>query len=93
MTDYPQQIEDRIPEYWGKGLDIPESWYPLVTELDAALSELSPTYVIHQVKEKFGGLRYYIDESSFSEDMCAKASALISEAENASYDLTGWSKV
>lgn len=93
MTVYPQQIEDRIPEYWGKGLDIPESWYPLVTELDAALSELSPTYVIHQVKEKFGGLRYYIDESSFSEDVIDEASALISDAEASSYGLTGWPMV
>lgn len=88
MTDYPQQIEDRIPDYWGKVLDIPESWYPLVTELDAALALLSPDYVVHQVKEKFGGLRYYIDESSFSEDVIDDASALVSEAENASYDLT-----
>lgn len=88
MTDYPQQIEDRIPELWGKSLGIPECWYPLVTDLDAALSALEPDYVIHQVKEKWGGLRYYIDESSFSEDALAEAEALVAVAEKTSYTLT-----
>jgi hypothetical protein len=34
-------------------------WYPLLVELDEQLGALLPNYVLHQVKEKFGGLRYY----------------------------------
>ena len=46
-----------IDDYWldevGKG------WRELLVELDAKLSETWPNYIIYQVKEKFGTLRYY----------------------------------
>jgi len=34
-------------------------WYPLLVELDEQLRGLFPKYELHQVKEKYGGLRYY----------------------------------
>lgn len=36
-------------------------WYPLLVELDERLAEICPDYVVLQVKEKFGTLRYYLD--------------------------------
>lgn len=41
--------------YCGKG------WYWILEELDQKLLKLDPYYKIIQVKEKFGGLRYYFE--------------------------------
>jgi hypothetical protein len=49
----------RIPDGWGRWISCSRGWYPLLVELDEKLSTLLPNYIIHQVKEKFGGLRYY----------------------------------
>lgn len=49
----------RIPDGWGRWISCDRGWYALIVELDGQLSALLPNYVIHQVKEKFGGLRYY----------------------------------
>jgi hypothetical protein len=34
-------------------------WTPIIKALDKQLGEIAPNYEIKQVKEKFGGLRYY----------------------------------
>lgn len=85
--NYPQQIEDRIPEHWGKYLSIPETWYPLVETLDRMISEVAPDYVIHQVKEKYTGLRYYVDDDSIPEDKRDYVDAIIRFAEHYSYKI------
>ncbi len=53
----------RIPDGWGRWIRCGRGWYPLLVELDEQLRALLPNYVIHQVKEKFGGLRYYWESS------------------------------
>lgn len=35
-------------------------WYGIICRLDADLAKLAPLYEIRQVKEKFGGLRFYV---------------------------------
>lgn len=49
----------RIPDGWGRWIGCDSGWYALIVELDEQLRALLPNYAIHQVKEKFGGLRYY----------------------------------
>jgi hypothetical protein len=49
----------RIPDGWGRWISCSRGWYPLLVELDEQLRTLLPKYAIHQVKEKYGGLRYY----------------------------------
>ncbi len=49
----------RIPDGWGRWISCNRGWYELLVELDEQLSALFPSYIIHQVKEKFGGLRVY----------------------------------
>lgn len=49
----------RIPDGWGRWISCDRGWYPLLVELDAELAQLLPRYRIHQVKEKFAGLRFY----------------------------------
>lgn len=57
-----EDIKARIPDNWGKYVDIGEGWQPTVVLLDKRLAELDPNYTVAQVKEKFGGLRYYLLE-------------------------------
>jgi len=54
------KIIRRIPENWGRWISCGSGWYPLLVELDEKLAQIEPDYEIHQVKEKFGTLRYYI---------------------------------
>ena len=41
--------------------ELPKGWLALVKELDESLAKIVPDYKLAQAKEKFGGLRYYID--------------------------------
>jgi len=41
------------------GWDIGPGWTHLVSDLDRAVHEIIPDLQVTQVKEKFGGLRYY----------------------------------
>lgn len=38
-------------------------WQPIVEALHSSLQRIEPDYEVAQIKEKFGGLRYYIHES------------------------------
>jgi hypothetical protein len=60
IIHYPEEIRKRVDDGMGCGSAIGEGWYDIIRELDAELAALYPDYVVHQVKEKFGGLRYYI---------------------------------
>ena len=53
--------DDRRP--YGPGNGIGKGWLPVVVKLDEKLAEIDPDYQIHQIKEKFGGLRYYVQFS------------------------------
>jgi len=58
-----EAILRRIPDGWGRWVTMSRGWYPIIVELDRRLAELDEDYVVHQVKEKFGGLRYYCEPS------------------------------
>lgn len=58
--EFPEQIQKRLDAGNDCGSTIGKGWLPLVIELDAQLSELNPDYTINQIKQKFGGLRYYV---------------------------------
>lgn len=49
----------RIPDGWGRWLSLGRGWYRIVVELDRELAAIDSGYELHQVKEKFGGLRVY----------------------------------
>jgi hypothetical protein len=74
----------RIPDGWGRWISCDAGWYPLITRLDAQLAALDPGYVVHQVKEKFGTLRYYAQPSSADEEVAAAFEALIDGSEQQS---------
>lgn len=55
----PKPLRDRIPEKYSGNSFIPPGWKNLVVMLDKELAEVNPNYELHQVKSKFGSLRYY----------------------------------
>jgi hypothetical protein len=62
-ADGLERILRRIPPRWGRWMSVGPGWYPIIVALDAHLATIDPDYVVHQVKEKFGGLRYYYEPS------------------------------
>jgi hypothetical protein len=70
------QIVARIPSGWGRWIDVGPGWHAIIIELDEAIAKHFPDYEVHQVKEKFGGLRYYC-----SVDADETVDALITQAE------------
>lgn len=63
-------------------LDHGDGWLDIVDRLDRAIAEIVPDYEITQVKEKFGGLRYYI--GSVPTEQFDEVYRLIGEAEDES---------
>lgn len=57
-----ERLEARFAPGWPASVGAPETWLPHLSELDAQLAALDPDYRLVQIKVKFGGLRYYIEE-------------------------------
>jgi hypothetical protein len=62
-------------------VDIPLGWTELVHRLHDTIIECDAEYTVLQVKEKFGGLRFYVGKSAAY--FCIQAA--ITEAEDKSY--------
>ena len=59
IAKLPEPIRKHVyPEdpYW---CYVPDGWRDLVCRMNEHLEVLEPDYILHQAKEKFGGLRYY----------------------------------
>lgn len=76
-------VEPALPwsEVAWKSLDCGQGWWSLIRDLDRDLKEIYPDYRVGQVKEKFGGLRFYID--AVPEPVFDALQARIREAEAA----------
>lgn len=70
----------------GVTVDCDEGWWPIVIQLDIALTKLDPNYMIVQIKERFGELRYYFYSESDSETY-AKMHALVDDTRQKSLQL------
>jgi len=89
MNDFLQSIgglklgyySDREPITNAGFFECNSGWYPLLKDLIVDLIELGWDKQICQIKEKFGGLRFYIYEGS------DEIHARISKAENQSYEI------
>ena len=59
-----------------------DPWYPVLARLNDDITELESEYEIIQIKEKFGGLRYYIQlPMGTHEDLRDRIYELITKAE------------
>lgn len=81
MSDFPEQIQKRLDAGMGCGSGIGEGWMNIIVELDAKIAALVPDYTISQIKEKFGGLRYYIGALQEDPGVFDKVYQLIRAAE------------
>lgn len=54
-------LEPRFATSGFCGFHPPAGWLDLIVEIDDHLREVNPDYRIVQIKEKFGGLRYYTE--------------------------------
>jgi hypothetical protein len=81
-----ETILRRIPDGWGRWIGHDAGWYPIVVAVDQRLSAIDPEYVVHQIKEKFGTLRYYGAPSGDNPNPAVSDAfgAIIDEAERAS---------
>lgn len=58
-----ERIVRRIPDGWGRWIRVERGWYPIIVALDEELAEIDPGYVVQQVKEMFGRLDVYFEQS------------------------------
>jgi len=59
MAKYDLSFPANICNY-----DYPKGWNKLIEDLIKDLDELDPNYTISQIKEKFGGLRFYVHDAT-----------------------------
>lgn len=67
-TDGLVAIMMRIPDGWGRWIRCDRGWYQIIVNIDRKLSELDPNYVVYQIKEKFGELRYYFEPTDLVDE-------------------------
>jgi hypothetical protein len=75
------EVLSRIPPHWGRWIDCDAGWFHLIQELHEHLVDLDPNYVVHQVKEKYGALRFEAGSSSTDPAVQERFSALLDVAE------------
>lgn len=69
------------------GFECGNGWFKIIDELSRKITEISQHCEAVQVKEKFGGLRFYIQyRENESEEVCEKVYKLIDEAEDESFE-------
>ena len=56
-----EKLKSRIPEAFSKTIDVDEGWYQIVVDCSKSIDAIYPHYKILQIKQKFGGLRFYLD--------------------------------
>lgn len=67
-----------------------DPWYPAIEWCHKNISAVVPNYNIAQIKEKFGGLRYYIDLPTEEEIDWDKVPTYISASDNRMAELFTW---
>lgn len=87
MNDETDQVRATPKGDGHKCFECDDGWGPLISELEVKLKILSPGYRPSQVKEKFGGLRYYAWPAEGDEETSEAFFALIRDAEARSYEI------
>ena len=67
----------RMGAHAGPMLSTDAGWDEIIAEANGRLSELDPDYKVDQVKEKFGGLRYYYSPSIDDPEVHKAMSAIV----------------
>jgi len=62
MVEYPKYLDDvlaRFKDGWMKTISCDSGWFPLIQRLHEKIVLIDGNYEVLQIKEKFGGLRFY----------------------------------
>lgn len=77
-----ERILRRIPDGWWLGIGHDAGWYRIAVACDERLAAIDPDYVLHQVKQKFGTLRYYcVPSAELGPDVLEAFDDITDEAE------------
>jgi len=57
--DLERKLFKHFDSEYAKSIDCDVGWYGLISDLHYKLVKMDPDYTIFQIKEKFGGLRFY----------------------------------
>lgn len=69
---------------WPAYVEVSAGWYMLVADLDRELNKIDPSYVLRQVKSKFGRLRFDASPTTTSTRTVRSFDATIAAAEELS---------
>jgi len=67
LMEYPEYLAPVLIRFTSespKKIWCDEGWWTLIANCDKEILAIDPNYTIFQIKEKFGGLRYYYSPSS-----------------------------
>lgn len=67
------------------GFETGDGWFDIIDNLSEEITKIAPNVQALQVKEKFGGLRFYIDGVDTDEKILDDVYRLINNAEDESY--------
>lgn len=77
-TDEVREKRDKIGSYWpiAFGIECDDGWFEMLDELMTKLEKIDVQHKIeiNQIKEKFGGLRFYISDGSIKLDIAGQGS-------------------
>lgn len=59
-----ESLKFKIKPGYAQHISVDEGWYQIVLDCDKELTAIDPNYCIFQIKEKFGGLRFYFEPSN-----------------------------
>ncbi len=77
-----------VAEFESERDNVGPGWQSLIEQVHKDLSAVAPGYQILQIKEKFGGLRYYVAlPNTITEAQSNAAHSIVSIAESASLTL------
>lgn len=84
LDDWIEETKRQFPTMFQDTFDFGcgEGWKGIIQDLCAGLIALEPTLTVHQIKEKFGTLRFYI--GSCPNETCDQVWKMIEEAERKS---------
>ncbi|MBU1227202.1 MAG: hypothetical protein KJ698_08340 [Actinobacteria bacterium] len=64
-----------MPDGWGRWIRCGAGWYRILARLEERLRTIDPDYRVHQIKEKFGTLRFYWTGRNYAVGKTAVADA------------------
>lgn len=77
-----EAIKNKISPEFLRDLAIGPGWNKIIINCDRELTAIDPDYTVYQIKEKFGGLRYYYHPSeNATEEMRKKMDNIVSRYE------------